>query len=72
MLSLFQQIENGELIVIENDGTVTTCCNQSTSLALAPSTTLRVARDAFWLRLALFADMVSVGSRRNSRSMLNY
>lgn len=71
VLSLLQQIENGQLTIIENGGTVTICGSLSTSSAHAPATTVQAKRDAFWLRLALFADMVSLRRRRQRRTVLS-
>ena len=57
ILSLFSQIKVGRLIVVEKDGTHTVC-GQNVEDTSTPLARMRVMRDAFWLRLALFADMV--------------
>lgn len=54
ILSTLQGIQIGQLTVIERDGSRTIC-----GTSQGPSTELYVKREAFWLRLALFADMVS-------------
>ena len=58
VLALLQQISIGQLLIIEQDG-AQTLCGQSTvaGLPAEPKTELRVHQDAFWVRLALFADM---------------
>ena len=60
ILSLLNGIEVGCLIIKERDGTETRCGGGKGShvCATPPRTELRVQREAFWLRLALFADMV--------------
>lgn len=57
VLSLLSQIEHGRLTVIEKDGT-STICGDAEAETVQPAAQLRVVRDSFWLRLALFADMV--------------
>lgn len=57
VLSLLSQIEHGRLTVIEKDGT-NTICGDAEGETVLPAAHLRVVRDSFWLRLALFADMV--------------
>ncbi|KIX04278.1 uncharacterized protein Z518_05145 [Rhinocladiella mackenziei CBS 650.93] len=56
ILSLISQIKVGRLTVVERDGTQTTC-GKVTGDLIHPQAQLRVVRDPFWLRLALFADM---------------
>jgi cyclopropane-fatty-acyl-phospholipid synthase len=60
VLSLLQQMTIGQLLVVDKDD-AKTLCGQSTvaDLSTEPTTELRVRNDAFWVRLALFADMVS-------------
>lgn len=58
VLSLLQQIEVGRLLVQEHNGVETVCGKESASMT-APATALKVHRETFWVRLALFADMVS-------------
>ena len=57
VLSLLQQIENGQLLVKEEDGRETVCGRFTAGQTLR--TELRIRRETFWVRLALFADMVS-------------
>lgn len=58
VLSLLQQIQVGRLLVQEHDGTETMYGEQTASVT-TPATELKVHRETFWVRLALFADMVS-------------
>lgn len=58
VLSLLQQIEIGRLLVLEQDGSENVCGRKSASKEV-PTTELQVRRETFWVRLALFADMVS-------------
>lgn len=59
ILSVLHKITIGQL-VIEEKGTTTLC--GTTNLAVGshplPATVLHVKDDAFWVRVALFADMV--------------
>ena len=57
ILSVLFQIKVGCLVVPEKDGTETTCGDKKRA-GNKPMTFLCVLRDAFWVRLALFADMV--------------
>lgn len=61
VLSLLQQITCGQLLVVEEKDGAQTLCGQSSvaDLPIEPRTELRVRKDAFWVRVALFADMVS-------------
>jgi len=60
VLSLLQQITIGQLLVVDRDGAQTLCGQSSVAdLPTDPKTELRIRNDAFWVRLALFADMVS-------------
>ena len=59
ILNLLKGIEVGQLTVKEKDGTETVCGNASIGRTVLPVTSLKVVHEAFWLRLALFADMVS-------------
>jgi cyclopropane-fatty-acyl-phospholipid synthase len=60
VLSLLQQITVGQLLVVDKDGAQTLCGQSSVAdLPTDPKTELRIRNDAFWVRLALFADMVS-------------
>lgn len=58
ILSLLSEIKIGRLTVVESDGTETVCGQAGEHVE--PLARLQVVRDAFWLRLALFADMVSL------------
>lgn len=59
ILSVLNQIEIGQIIIEENEQTVT--CG-SINLAIGspplPVTVLKIRNDAFWTRVAIFADMV--------------
>ena len=60
VLGLMSKVETGQIIVREA-GDVETICgreNEGADLWQWPQTELRVLRDVFWLRVALFADMV--------------
>ena len=57
VLGLLKQIEIGQLVVRDEDGTVTVCGNPGMK-EVSPCTELRVLKEAFWVRVALFADMV--------------
>ena len=56
VLSLLGRIEIGQLVVKDIDGTVTIC--GAGAKDGAPTTELRVLKEAFWVRVMLFADMV--------------
>lgn len=59
VLNVLQRIEIGQLQLKEKDGSVRTCgpaLEQESSSV--PTTELKILCDAFWLRVALFADMV--------------
>lgn len=53
VLSLLQGIGIGQLTIYESDGTKTICGSST-----VPATELHVLKEVFWLRLALYADMV--------------
>jgi len=57
VLSLLSQIEHGTLTLVEKDGT-SSVYGETGKDEAQPVAHLRVIRDSFWLRLALFADMV--------------
>ena len=61
ILALLKSIDTGQLTVRERDGTVTVCGKTSEDDDATPTANLTVSRETFWLRLALFADMVSLG-----------
>lgn len=65
ILSLFNQIKIGRLVLIDSNGTVTICGQMKLgatggerSVYSVPQVELRVHKDTFWLRMLLFADMV--------------
>ena len=58
IISLLCRIKVGRLIVLEQGGKGT-IFGKTEGADVQPFARLRVVRDAFWLRLALFADMVS-------------
>ena len=57
VLGLLSRIEVGQLVLRDSDGTVT-ICGQSGIEDASPHTELRVLKEAFWVRVMLFADMV--------------
>ncbi|ETN41895.1 uncharacterized protein HMPREF1541_03834 [Cyphellophora europaea CBS 101466] len=57
ILNLLKSIEVGQLTVRDTDGTTTICGKVPKDGENAPVSSLRVLRETFWLRLALFADM---------------
>ena len=57
VLSLLQRIEVGQLLVTDTDGSITTC-GHIDGRDQVPRTGLKVLKEAFWIRLLLFADMV--------------
>ena len=57
VLGLLSRIEVGQLVLRDSDGAVT-MCGQSGIEAASPHTELRVLKEAFWVRVMLFADMV--------------
>jgi cyclopropane-fatty-acyl-phospholipid synthase len=59
ILALLKGIQVGQLTVKEKDDVETVCGNAVLARTEVPVTSLKVVRDVFWLRLALFADMVS-------------
>lgn len=59
VLALLQSIEVGQLNIVEKDGSEIVCGNGALSRSEVPVARLKVLKEVFWLRLALFADMVS-------------
>ena len=57
VLGLLSRIQVGQLVVRDSDGIVT-ICGQPGSKDASPCTELRVSKEAFWVRVMLFADMV--------------
>lgn len=60
VLGLFKRISVGQIVVIDSDGAVTICGAPEVKDG-SPRTELRVLKEAFWVRVLLFADMVSHG-----------
>ncbi|KAK8231367.1 Mycolic acid cyclopropane synthetase-domain-containing protein [Phyllosticta capitalensis] len=56
VLSLLSRIQTGRLDIVDVDGSETICGSRDDKDP-GPRTALRVHSDAFWVRLALFADM---------------
>ena len=57
VLGLLSRVEVGQLIVKDSDGTVTICGSPGIKDG-SPRTELKVLKEAFWVRVLLFADMV--------------
>lgn len=57
VLALLTRIEIGQLVLRDSDGAVTVC-GQPGIKDPSPRTDLRVLKEAFWVRVVLFADMV--------------
>lgn len=57
VLGLLSRIVVGQLVVRDSDGSVTICGNPGIKDG-SPRTELRVLKEAFWVRVMLFADMV--------------
>ena len=57
VLAMLKRIEFGQLVVRDSDGTLTICGNPGVKDA-SPRSELRVSKEAFWVRVLLFADMV--------------
>ena len=57
VLSLLGRVEIGHIAIIDTDGSET-ICGERWSKEGVPSTELKVLKEAFWVRLLLFADMV--------------
>ncbi|MDI1486264.1 MAG: hypothetical protein OHK93_005490 [Ramalina farinacea] len=60
VLGLLQRIQQGQLRVTDCDGSVTLC---GAILDGAPKTELKVLKEAFWVRVLLFADMLFILNR---------
>ncbi|KAL9633646.1 MAG: hypothetical protein Q9164_004581 [Protoblastenia rupestris] len=56
VLGLLQRIELGQLVVTDHDGSVTVC-GHTNGRDEVPRTQLKVLKEAFWVRVLLFADM---------------
>lgn len=57
VLGLLSRVEVGQLVIRDSDGTVEICGQPSIEDG-SPHTELRVSKEAFWVRVMLFADMV--------------
>lgn len=57
VLSLLGRVGVGHILIIDSDGSET-ICGERWPREGAPSTELKVLKEAFWVRLLLFADMV--------------
>ena len=57
VLGLLGRIQVGQLVVEDCDGT-TTICGELGEKDGSPHTELKVLKEAFWVRVMLFADMV--------------
>lgn len=58
ILRLLKRIAVGQIVLRDNDGSVTVCGNAQVQDG-SPRTELMVLKEAFWIRVLLFADMVS-------------
>ncbi|KAI4206722.1 MAG: hypothetical protein LQ346_000911 [Caloplaca aetnensis] len=56
VLNLLARVEIGHIAIVDSDGSET-ICGERWSKEGVPSTELRVLKEAFWVRLLLFADM---------------
>ena len=59
VLGLLRRIALGQIVITDSDGAVTVC-GAPTVKDGTPRTQLRVLKETFWVRVLLFADMVSV------------
>ena len=57
VLDLLARIEVGQLVVTDSDGTVNVCGSPAVKDG-SPRAELKVKKEAFWVRLLLYADMV--------------
>lgn len=61
ILSLFKQIQHGQLAITDTDGgRAVYGCQDVDGVAPSPNVEVKVKRESFWVRLALFADMVRI------------
>ncbi|KAL8997198.1 MAG: hypothetical protein Q9169_003464 [Polycauliona sp. 2 TL-2023] len=56
VLNVLGRVEIGHILIIDHDGSETVCGERWPKAGL-PKTELKVLKDAFWVRLLLFADM---------------
>lgn len=57
VLGILQRINEGQLIVTDIDGSITVC-GVDLEGKDAPKTSIKILKEAFWVRVLLFADMV--------------
>lgn len=57
VLNLLGRVETGHILIIDTNG-LETVCGERWPRADVPQCELKVLKDAFWVRLLLFADMV--------------
>ena len=58
VLNTLRRIKVGQLVVTDSDGAVTVCGAPKVKDG-TPKTELKVLKETFWVRVSLFADMVS-------------
>ncbi|KAI4123524.1 MAG: hypothetical protein LQ338_005224 [Usnochroma carphineum] len=56
VLGLLARVKIGHIVILDSDGSETICGERWAKEGI-PTTELRVLKDAFWIRLLLFADM---------------
>lgn len=59
VLNLLRRIATGQIVVRDSDGAVT-ICGAPQAKDGTPRSELRVLKETFWVRVLLFADMVSI------------
>lgn len=57
VLALLGRVQLGHIVIIDTDGSETVCGERWAKQGV-PATELKVIKEAFWVRLLLFADMV--------------
>ena len=60
VLSQLSKIQVGQLVITDEEGALTICGAPGIKDG-SPRTQLKVLKEAFWVRMVLFADMVSCG-----------
>ena len=65
VLSILRRIENGQLIIRDVDGSVLSFGNDPGEGADKLVTSLQINKEAFWVQLLLFADMVGDARLQN-------
>ncbi|KAL9108139.1 MAG: hypothetical protein Q9187_008339, partial [Circinaria calcarea] len=63
VLSLLKRVELGQIVVTDSNGAVTVCGSRQPKDG-TPSTELRILKEACWVRLLLFADMIFILNRK--------